>query len=429
MTTHGRRVSVIGLGYVGLRLAASFGRRGPVVGFDVDSRRVAELAGGFDRTGEVDAEEFSAAMVAYTTDPEDLDGADFHVVAVPTPIDDAKQPVLDHLLAASRTVGSHLGRGDIVVYESTVYPGATEEECVPALEDASGLRCGSDFFVGYSPERINPGDRTHTFAKIAKVVSAQDPETLEVVAAVYGSVVDGTVHRAPSIQVAEAAKVVENTQRDLNIALMNEFALIFDRMGIDTGDVLAAAATKWNFLPFTPGLVGGHCVGVDPYYLTHKAMRLGYEPQMILAGRRINDGRGTLVARRVIDMLIREGRRVGGSVVTVLGLAFKEDVRDPRSSLVVDIVRRLQESGVVVQVHDPLVERAEALAHHGIRALDRQELAPGDGVVVAVAHREFADAGWEGVTTLLRGGRGIVVDVKRMLDRAAAPDGVALWRL
>ena len=228
---------------------------------------------------------------------------------------------------------------------------------------------------------------------------------------------------------AEAAKVVENTQRDLNIALMNEFALIFDRMGIDTGDVLAAAATKWNFLPFTPGLVGGHCVGVDPYYLTHKAMRLGYEPRMILAGRRINDGMGTLVARRVIDMLTREGRRVGGSVVTVLGLAFKENVRDPRNSLVVDIVRRLQESGVVVQVHDPLVDQAEALAHHGIRALDRQELAPGDGVVVAVAHRELADAGWEGVTTLLRGGRGIVVDVKRMLDRTAAPDGVALWRL
>ena len=375
MTTPGRRVSVIGFGYVGLRLAVSFGRRGPVVGFDIDRRRVAELAEGFDRTGEVDAEELSTAMVAYTTDPGDLDGADFHVVAVPTPIDDAKQPVLGHLLAASRTVGSHLGRGEIVVYESTVYPGATEGSASQRWRTPPGLRCGSDFFVGYSPERINPGDRTHTFTKIAKVVSAQDPETLEIVAAVYGSVVDGTVHRAPSIEVAEAAKVVENTQRDLNIALMNEFALIFDRLGIDTGDVLAAAATKWNFLPFNPGLVGGHCVGVDPY-LTRKAMRLGYEHQMILAGRRINDGMGTLVARRVIDMLIREGRRVGGSVVTVLGLAFKEDVRDPRNSLVVDIVRCLQESGVVVQVHDPLVDRAEALAHHGIRALDRQELAP-----------------------------------------------------
>ena len=371
----------------------------------------------------------AAADVAYTHDPDDLNDADFHVVAVPTPVDDARQPVMEHLLDASRTVGQRLGRGAVVVYESTVYPGATEEECVPALEEASGLRCGADFFVGYSPERINPGDSANTFAAIAKVVSAQDADTLRTVAAVYSSVVDGPIHRAPSIRVAEAAKVVENTQRDLNIALMNELAVIFDRMDIDTGDVLEAASTKWNFLPFSPGLVGGHCVGVDPYYLAHKAIRIGCEPQVILSGRRVNDGMGRLVAARVVRMLIRRGLRVRGSVVTVLGLAFKENVRDARNSLVVDVVRGLEEAGVVVQAHDPLVDPDEAADLHGVRLLGLDELSPADGVVLAVAHRPFVQAGWRGVAPLLRDGVGVVADVKRVLDRADAPKGVALWRL
>jgi len=331
-TSSDRIVSVVGLGYVGLPVAVAFGKIRKTVGFDINALRVAELKAGYDRTGEVEADDLLMADIVFTDAIEELAKADFHIVAVPTPVDSANQPDLTPVLKASETVGEALKKGDIVVYESTVYPGVTEEECVPILERVSGLACGSDFFVGYSPERINPGDKEHTFTKIKKVVSGQDAETLEIVAALYESVVTAGVHRASSIKVAEAAKVIENTQRDLNIALMNELALIFDRMGIDTNEVLEAAGSKWNFLKFRPGLVGGHCIGVDPYYLTHKAEKLGYIPQVILAGRRINDGMGKFVAQRTIKEMIRAGHSILGATVTVLGLTFKEDCPDLRNS-------------------------------------------------------------------------------------------------
>ncbi len=420
---------MVGLGYVGLPVAVAFGRREPVIGFDVDATRIAELRAGHDRTREVDDAELAGAEIRFTSDPGDLRAADFHIVAVPTPIDAAKQPDLAPLLAATRTVGEQLERGAIVVFESTVYPGATEEACVPVLERASGLRCGADFTVGYSPERINPGDREHRFTTITKVVSGQDPATLETVAAVYGSVVEAGVHRAASIKVAEAAKVIENTQRDLNIALMNELALIFDRLGIDTRDVLAAAATKWNFLPFRPGLVGGHCIGVDPYYLTHKASTLGYYPQVILAGRRINDGMGAFVASQVVKGLIRAREGVRGARVTVLGLTFKENVPDLRNTRVIDIVRELEDYGVRVQVHDPLADPTEAREEYGLELIAAEDLAPASAVVLAVAHRDYLDGGWQHVRGLLEGGRGVVVDVRGELPRESVPEGIRLWRL
>ena len=400
-----------------------------MIGFDVNAGRVEELRAGRDRTREVNSEELAAADVHYTCDAADLRKADFHVVAVPTPIDEAKQPDLRPLLAASRTVGEQLKRGDIVVFESTVYPGATEEECVPVLERASGLTCGRDFHVGYSPERINPGDKEHTFRSITKVVAGQDAATLDIVASVYESVVDAGVHRAPSIKVAEAAKVIENTQRDLNIALMNELALIFDRMGIDTRDVLAAACTKWNFLPFMPGLVGGHCIGVDPYYLTHKATMLDYYPQVILAGRRINDGMGAYVAGQVVKSLILTGRSVRDNVVTVLGLAFKEDVADLRNTRVIDIIRELRDYGILVQVSDPLVDSAEAEAEYGVTLSAVEALAPAACVVLAVPHAEFLRAGWDLINGLLAGPDGVVVDVKGVLPRDEKPAEVVLWRM
>ena len=427
--SHGRRVSVIGLGYVGLPVAVAFGRQGPVIGFDVDAQRVAELAAGRDRTREVEAEELASARIRFTTDPEELRACDFHVVTVPTPVDEARRPDLGPLLAASRSLGPRLARGDVVVYESTVYPGATEEECVPALEESSGLRCGSDFFVGYSPERINPGDRAHTLTRLTKVVSARDAATLALVATVYESVVNAGVYRAADIRTAEAAKIIENAQRDVNIAFVNELALLFDRLGLDTGDVLAAAGTKWNFLPFRPGLVGGHCIGVDPYYLAHRALISGCSPQMLLAGRRINDGMGRFVAGQVVKALIREGGSVRDAVVTVLGLSFKEDVPDLRNSRVIDVVRELREFGVSVQIHDPLVDPIEARREYGVEVRERARLAEADGVVLAVAHRAFVEAGWAGVTSLLRRARGVVVDVRGTLDRELRPEGVRLWRL
>jgi len=337
-----RIISVIGLGYVGLPVAVAFGKKNRTIGFDVNAERIRELQEGHDRTGEVTSEELAETDLLFTDSIDELRKADFHIIAVPTPVDDAKRPDLSILLKASETVAKALKKGDIVVYESTVYPGATEEDCVPVLERVSGLTFGSDFTVGYSPERINPGDKEHTFTRIMKVVSGSDTATLDVVASVYESVVTAGVHRAASIKVAEAAKVIENTQRDLNIALMNELALIFDRLGIDTLDVLEAAGTKWNFLPFRPGLVGGHCIGVDPYYLTHKAEKIGYIPQVILAGRRINDGVGKFIAQRTIREMIRAGQNILGATVTVLGLTFKEDCPDIRNSKVIDIIRELQ---------------------------------------------------------------------------------------
>ena len=426
---HGRRISVVGLGYVGLPVAVAFGRRSRVIGFDIDPARVEELRRYVDRTGEVDPAELAAADVRFTNDAEELREADFHIVAAPTPIDRTRKPDLRALLGAARTTGRCLETGDIVVFESTVYPGVTEEECVPVLEEASGLACGTDFAVGYSPERINPGDREHTFARVAKIVAAQDEATLDVVAGVYESVVAAGVHRAATIRVAEAAKVIENTQRDLNIALMNELALIFARSGIDTRDVLAAAGTKWNFLPFTPGLVGGHCIGVDPYYLAHKAAMVGYQPEVILAGRRVNDAMGTYVAAQAVKALVRRGIGAARAVVTILGFTFKENVPDVRNTRVVDIVRELEDYGLDVQVHDPCADPAAASREHHVGIVAGDALRPADAVILAVPHAAFTERGWPGVTALLRDSRGIVIDVKSVLDRGSRPRGIELLRL
>jgi len=424
-----RKVSVIGLGYVGLPVAVAFGKVARTVGFDINARRIEELRQGRDHTGEVAPEELVAADILFTDRIEELRLADFHIVAVPTPVDEANQPDLTPVLRASETVGKALKKGDVVVYESTVYPGVTDDECVPVLERVSGLTCGSDFTVGYSPERINPGDKEHTFTRITKVVSGQDAETLEIVAATYGSVVTAGVHRASSIKVAEAAKVIENTQRDLNIALMNELALLFDRLGIDTNEVLEAAGSKWNFLRFKPGLVGGHCIGVDPYYLTHKAEKIGYIPQVILAGRRINDGMGKFIAQRAVKEMIHAGHSILGATVTVLGLTFKEDCPDLRNSKVIDIIRELEDYGVRVQVHDPLAESAEAEKEYSVKLLPFEALKPAAAVVVAVAHREYRSFTISDLTRLM-GEHAVLVDVKGIYDRAAVlGKGIRLWRL
>jgi UDP-N-acetyl-D-glucosamine/UDP-N-acetyl-D-galactosamine dehydrogenase len=426
--SHQRKIAVIGLGYVGLPVAVAFARRGtPVIGFDIDKHRIAELSAGRDRTREVDPADLQHSSLTFTTDTKALREVDFIIVTVPTPIDDAFRPDLTAMMSASRTVGAALRRGDIVVYESTVYPGAIEEECVPVLEKASGLTAGLDFTVGYSPERINPGDKAHRFETIKKVVAGQDEKTLNLIAEVYGAVVQAGVHQAPSIKVAEAAKVLENTQRDLNIALMNELSAICHRLGIDTGDVLAAAGTKWNFLPFFPGLVGGHCIGVDPYYLTHRAERAGYHPEVILAGRRINDGVGLRIARECVRLLLRSG--ASNATVTVLGLTFKEDVPDIRNSKVVDIIGELKSFGIKVQVHDPMALPQEAERQYGIDLIAADALRPADAVILAVAHETFVCSGWPFVTGLLKGEVGVVLDVKGRLSRAQRPAGVELWRL
>ena len=426
--SHRRKIAVIGLGYVGLPVAAAFARAGsPVVGFDIDETRVSELRAGQDRTREVDMADLKLPSLRFTNEVTACQSCDFFIVTVPTPIDGARRPDLGAVFEASRLVGAALKTGDIVVYESTVYPGAVEEECVPILERHSGLKSGLDFNVGYSPERINPGDKAHRFESIVKVVSAQNPETLDIVADVYGSVVTAGIHRAPSIKVAEAAKVIENTQRDLNIAFMNELSLIFQALNIDTGDVLAAARTKWNFMPFQPGLVGGHCIGVDPYYLTFRAEKAGYHPEVILAGRRINDGMGQRVARECVRGLLR--RKAQSGVVTVLGLTFKEDVPDTRNSRVIDLVRELQSFGLTVQLHDPLANAADARQEYGVTLTEFRDLEPADAVVLAVAHSDYVAGGWSLVQGLLRGGHGLVFDVKAKLDRNSQPAGIELWRL
>lgn len=422
-----RTIAVIGLGYVGLPIAAAFARAGmTVTGFDIDPDRIAELQAGCDRTGELSPAELAAAPLRFTTQTRDLAGSDFFIVTVPTPIDDARRPDMSLVLAAARTVGAVLKRGNIVVFESTVYPGATEEECVPVLEAASGLKAGVDFGVGYSPERINPGDRDHRFETIVKVVSGCDAKTLDHVAATYGAVVKAGIHCAPSIKVAEAAKVIENTQRDLNIAFMNELSLIFHRLGIDTGDVLAAARTKWNFLPFTPGLVGGHCIGVDPYYLTHRAEKAGYHPEVILAGRRVNDGVGARVARECVKLLLARGRTDKPNV-TVLGLTFKEDVPDIRNSKAFDIVEELRQFGLQVTVCDPLADPREA-ERHGVTLVKTEHLNTADAVILAVGHRGWRERGWDFIAPLVKSD-GVVMDVKGLLERTQCPAGLALWRL
>jgi UDP-N-acetyl-D-glucosamine/UDP-N-acetyl-D-galactosamine dehydrogenase len=425
-----RCVSVIGLGYVGLPVAVAFGNEAQTIGFDINPTRIAELQQYHDRTGEVSSVDLAAANILFTANIDQLKQANFHIIAVPTPINDANQPDLSLLISASETVGKALKKGDIVVYESTVYPGATEEECLPVLVRESGLACGRDFKIGYSPERINPGDKEHTFTKIRKVVSGQDDESLDIIAQTYERVVTAGVHRAPSIMVAEAAKVIENTQRDLNIALMNELALIFDRLGIDTEAVLKAAGSKWNFLPFKPGLVGGHCIGVDPYYLTHKAERIGYIPQVILAGRRINDGMGKFIAQHTIKEMILAGHNISGSTVTVLGLTFKENCPDLRNSKVVGIIRELEDYGINVQVHDQLADSAEALREYGISLVKLEDLKPAAAVVSAVAHDAYLRWSITDLSILLVDDHPVLIDVKGTFDPDLLNDaGIRFWRL
>ncbi|CAB3759908.1 nucleotide sugar dehydrogenase [Paraburkholderia solisilvae] len=426
---HDRKISVVGLGYVGLPVAIAFGKKARTVGFDINTARIAELRNGFDRTNEVASADLAAADIDLTADLSTLKQADFHIVAVPTPVDDAHQPDLTPVVKASETVGKALKKGDIVVYESTVYPGVTEDICVPILERLSGLTFGVDFTVGYSPERINPGDKEHTFTKILKVVSGSDARTLDIVAEVYASVVTAGVHKASSIKVAEAAKVIENTQRDLNISLMNELAIIFDLMKIDTLEVLEAAGTKWNFLKFKPGLVGGHCIGVDPYYLTHKAEKLGYIPQVILSGRRINDGMGGYIGQKTIKELIHAGHHVAKAKVTVLGLTFKEDCPDLRNSRVIDVIHELQSFGVEVQVTDPEADAEEAKHEYGIDLVPFDRLEPAAAVVVAVAHKAFRELTVAQYLTMLQHDP-VVIDVKGVCDRDALTGaGARVWRL
>jgi UDP-N-acetyl-D-galactosamine dehydrogenase len=427
---HMTTIAVVGLGYVGLPLAIEFGKKYKTIGFDLSAQKVAHYRQGVDPTGEVSAADFKAASkLSYGNDPAALKEADFIVIAVPTPVDEAHQPDFSPLVGASQSVGRNMKKGATVVFESTVYPGATEEVCVPIMERESGMKWKRDFFVGYSPERINPGDRERTVTKITKVVSGDTPETLEKVATVYGSVITAGVHRASSIMVAEAAKVIENTQRDLNIALMNELAIIFDRMGIDTLEVLRAAGTKWNFLPFRPGLVGGHCIGVDPYYLTHKAEMMGYHPEVILAGRRINDGMGKFVAAQTVKHLVRNGWQVKGVPVIVLGLTFKEDCPDLRNSRVIDVIRELQSYGADVHVHDPVADAAEAMHEYGVKLERWEDLPKAAAIVAAVGHREFKPRLVENCLDKLME-NGVVADVKSQIDNGAfAGRAVTHWRL
>ncbi|MGE0471481.1 MAG: nucleotide sugar dehydrogenase [Nitrospira sp.] len=425
-----RSIAVVGLGYVGLPIAVAFGKRGSVIGFDVNKKKIAELLNGIDRTGEVSKSDLVSSRVRYTSEPTDLKGADFIIVAVPTPINEALQPDLTALQKASELIGRNLSKGSIVVYESTVYPGATEEVCLPILERTSGMQAGVDFKLGYSPERINPGDKEHTLEKIIKVVSAQDPESLNIVADTYSLVVKAGIHRASSIKVAEAAKVIENTQRDLNIALMNELSLIFHRLGVDTKSVLEAAGTKWNFLKFSPGLVGGHCIGVDPYYLTSKAESVGYHPEVILAGRRINNGMGKFVAEHTVKLLSQLSRPINGLKVGVLGLTFKENVPDLRNSKVPDIIRELREYGIEVLVHDPIAEAEEALAEYDIPLVEWAKMKDLDGLIVAVAHKNFSQLKLMDLLNPVRNQKqAVVIDVKGILNPAEIPAQIKYWRL
>lgn len=426
---HNRIVSLVGLGYVGLPAAVAFGKQKQCVGFDINPQRILELKQGIDRTEETTSADLAAADILYTCDINDLRKADFHIVAVPTPVDDAHVPDLTPVERASETVGKALKKGDIVVYESTVYPGVTEEICVPILERESGLRCGEDFTVGFSPERINPGDKERSFTTIHKIVSGQDQETLDIVAAVYASVVTAGVHKASSIKVAEAAKVIENSQRDLNIAFMNELAVIFDRMGIDTEEVLQAAGTKWNFLPFRPGLVGGHCIGVDPYYLTYRAEQMGYIPQVILAGRRINDNMGRYVARKGIKLLLKNGLDISKLQAGVLGFTFKEDCPDVRNTKVIDIIKELEDYNAKVYCCDPVADAPDAEHEYGVKFTAFTDLPQVPLLVVAVAHKEFKSLSLGELLAKVQPG-GVILDVKSILPKEEIrARGFILWRL
>ena len=409
-------IGIIGLGYVGLPLAAEFGRKYPTVGFDINAERVAELEGGHDSTLECSDEELAAARhLVYTTDTEALRDCNFYIVTVPTPIGDGNRPLLTPLRGASNTLGKVLGKDDIVVYESTVYPGCTEEFCVPLLEQGSGLKMNEDFFVGYSPERINPGDKEHRLPTIAKVTSGSTPEVAQFVDDVYASIITAGTHKASSIKVAEAAKIIENTQRDVNIALINELAMIFERVGIDTEEVLEAAGTKWNFLPFRPGLVGGHCIGIDPYYLTYKAEQLGFHPQMILAGRRINDNMPIYVASQLIKAMIAKGLQPGAARILVLGLTFKENCPDVRNTKVVDLVAELASYGGKVDVHDPWVDAAEAKQEYGLDLVAEPEKGAYDVVIIAVGHKQFKALGAAGIRAYGKD-ISVIYDIKYVLS-------------
>jgi UDP-N-acetyl-D-glucosamine/UDP-N-acetyl-D-galactosamine dehydrogenase len=424
------KVAVIGLGYVGLPLAVEFGKKMPTVGIDMSAEKVAAYREFRDPTGEVSPEDLRAAtQLTVSTDGAALKDADYIIVAVPTPVDDAHQPDFSPLIGASETCGRHMKRGATVVFESTVYPGATEEVCVPVIEKFSGMKWLKDFNVGYSPERINPGDKERTVTKILKVVSGDTADTLKKVADLYKEVITAGVYEASCIKVAEAAKVIENTQRDLNIAFVNELAIIFGKLGIDTEEVLRAAGTKWNFLPFRPGLVGGHCIGVDPYYLTHKADMLGYHPQVILAGRRINDGMGKYVAEQTVKELIRSGASVKGAKALVLGLTFKENCPDLRNSRVIDVIRELESYGVEVIVHDPVVESKEAEHEYGVSLTDWDDIPRVEAIVAAVSHKEFAERPLSDFVGKLKDG-GVLADIKYQFDAAALKaQGISVWRL
>jgi UDP-N-acetyl-D-galactosamine dehydrogenase len=423
-------VAVVGLGYVGLPLAVEFGKKRTTIGFDLSTSKIDSYRRFIDPTGELSSDQLRAAQhLTVSADPAAIAGADFIVVAVPTPVDSAHNPDFTPLAGASKTVGLHMKKGAIVIFESTVYPGATEEVCIPILEQHSGLKWMEDFHVGFSPERINPGDKEHTLTTILKVVSGDDAATLDEVAALYESIITAGVYRASSVKVAEAAKVIENTQRDLNIALMNELAIIFDKIGIDTLEVLKAAGTKWNFLPFRPGLVGGHCIGVDPYYLTHKAEMIGYHPQVILAGRRINDGMAKFVAEKTVKAMIAAGFNVKGAKVNVIGLTFKENCPDLRNSKVADIITELATYGVQVHVHDPVADAAEAMHEYGVKLDSWDDLPQADAIIAAVSHKQLLARPLSDLQAKLNKG-GCFMDVKSLFDQdALRAAGFSVWRL
>lgn len=423
-------IAIVGLGYVGLPLVIEFGKTFRTIGFDIDRGKVAKCRAGVDPSREIpDADMAKAVHATYTSDPQDLAIANFIIIAVPTPVDEALRPDFGPLIGASRAIGPHLKMGATVIYESTVYPGATEEVCIPEIESSSGKVWKKDFFVGYSPERINPGDREHQLTNVIKVVSGDNAETLERVANLYETIVKPGVHRCSSIKAAEASKVIENTQRDLNIALMNELAIIFEKIGIDTTEVLEAAGTKWNFLKFKPGLVGGHCIGVDPYYITHKAEMLGYHPEVILAGRRINDSMGKYIAEQTIKQMIASGHQIKGATVNLLGLTFKEDCPDLRNSKVLDIIRELQSYGVTVCVHDPEADCQEALEEYGVKLLTWDDLPRAEAVVAAVAHKKFKNLAHNELTAKISE-NGVFIDVKAAFSpKILQQSGIRVWRL
>ena len=424
-----RKISVIGLGYVGLPVAIAFGTTSQVIGFDMNRDRIAELKKGIDRTLEVNESELLSSNILYTSDSTELENADFHIVAVPTPIKDSKLPDLGPMISASHIIGKHLKPGDIVVFESTVYPGATEEECIPVLEANSGLTCGVDFSVGYSPERIVPGDKERTFTKITKVVSGFDSATLDIIADVYGEVVNAGIHKASSIKVAEAAKVIENTQRDLNIALMNELAVIFNLMEVDTLEVLEAAGTKWNFLPFKPGLVGGHCISVDPYYLTYKSELLGYRPEVIQSGRRVNDNMGNFIVERCVKKMILKDKKIKGAKVAIMGLTFKEDCPDLRNSKVIDLISAFRSYGIEPLVTDALADAQEAKDIYGINLKSMDVVKECELVVVAVAHEKYREMPIDTYLSMLKDD-GAFFDIKGILPQEALSNkGASVWRI